>query len=471
MSAVRLRRLSAREAQAAGFDVAAALEAGQVELLRLPIDHVVPSPDNPRKHFDEAADQELAASIRSIGILQPLLVREFGGGLYELVAGERRLRAAKLAGLDQVPCVLFDRGGTTEAVIARIVENVQRSDPTPVEIADALATLVDLGLSQVEAGERIGLRPARVSQLLALRRLPDDVREFIAGGQLTAGHGEYLQRWVDQPDTCSGLAQRAVEGEWSVQQLRHYGASVDVASRAPQSIDEQDLERLESFDVETSVEEPLQSFDVETLEQDSDDEAAAKAALQCIADVVQPEVGPHSARSPAEPLGAAELAERRRQGREETVRRKLLEEETARRRDQALDILARKLGRASFGPREAVVLGRALCGVGQWQPPGLSVFTILRDTDFGLSKTQKHALLQRNFETGALDELGDMPAGDLAMVLVETVLRQDVLLRFHPDGSASYGSLAAWYVGDKLPERTPDDWQPEPKPAREAVPR
>ncbi|MCW2984818.1 MAG: ParB/RepB/Spo0J family partition protein, partial [Conexibacter sp.] len=149
------------------------------ELRDLPIELVRPNKEQPRRQFDEASLQSLAESVAERGVLQPVLVRPRAGGTYEIVAGERRWRAAKLAGLDQVPAIVQDRDDATSLEVA-LVENMAREDLNPVEEARAVAGLVEeLGLTREDVGRRVGRSRVAVSNLLRLLDLPDETLELL----------------------------------------------------------------------------------------------------------------------------------------------------------------------------------------------------------------------------------------------------------------------------------------------------
>ena len=159
----------------------------------LPADEIKPCPLQPRKQFDDAALKELSQSIKCYGILNPLTVRCRGGN-YELVAGERRLRAAKLAGLRDVPCILIDVNMEDAGLIA-LIENLQRRDLDFIEEAQGLSRLIRMfGLSQEEAAKRIGKSQSAVANKLRLLRLPEDVLEGLRTHGLSERHGRALLR-------------------------------------------------------------------------------------------------------------------------------------------------------------------------------------------------------------------------------------------------------------------------------------
>jgi len=189
--------------------------AARTELRDLPIALVRPNKDQPRRQFDEASLQALADSVSERGVLQPVLVRPRAGGTYEIVAGERRWRAAQLAGLDAVPAIVQDRDDATTLEVA-LVENMAREDLNPVEEARAVAGLVEeLGLTREEVGKRVGRSRVAISNLLRILDLPDDALALLADGTLTEGHGRALLLAEGHADRRR-LARAAADGAWSV---------------------------------------------------------------------------------------------------------------------------------------------------------------------------------------------------------------------------------------------------------------
>jgi len=167
------------------------MEARGTGLLELPVDGIRPNPDQPRRSLDLPALEELAASIRQLGVLQPLLVRPKDGG-FELVAGERRLRAAKLAGLNSVPVVVVetDREGSLERAL---VENLHREDLNPIEEAAAYRQLLDEGgMTQQALGDRLGRSRVAITNALRLLELPVGIQKLVIEERLAAGHGKAL---------------------------------------------------------------------------------------------------------------------------------------------------------------------------------------------------------------------------------------------------------------------------------------
>jgi ParB family chromosome partitioning protein len=186
-----------------------------VELRDLPVSLLLPNPRQPRKHFDDDALQALAGSLGERGLLQPVLVRALPGGTYELVAGERRWRAAQIAGLDRIPALVAPHDDS-QSLEAALVENMAREDLNPVEEARAVAALVEeLGLTREEVGRRIGRGRVAVSNLLRILDLPEEVLSLIESGALSEGHGRALLLAADHADRRR-LARTAAQDGWSV---------------------------------------------------------------------------------------------------------------------------------------------------------------------------------------------------------------------------------------------------------------
>lgn len=158
----------------------------------VPIEYITRNPRNPRRYFDEAELQDLASSIRQHGIVQPVVVRTLGTNQFEIIAGERRWRAAQLAGFTEVPVIVRDVDDRTALEIA-IVENVQRADLNPLEEALGYEQLIsDHGYTQNDLGEIIGKSRSHVANSLRLLKLPDPVKDMLADGSLSAGHARAL---------------------------------------------------------------------------------------------------------------------------------------------------------------------------------------------------------------------------------------------------------------------------------------
>lgn len=184
-------------------------------LAELPIDSLSPNPHQPRVHFDEETLAELAASIREIGVLQPVLARALGGGKYQLVAGERRWRAARRAGLTTIPAIVRTTDDLS-SVEQALVENLHRQDLTPLEEAAAFQQLIeDFGLTHEQVSSRVGKSRSAVTNTLRLMSLPPSIQHLLADGRLSAGHARAL---LGSPDRAfqEFLAKRAVDDGLSV---------------------------------------------------------------------------------------------------------------------------------------------------------------------------------------------------------------------------------------------------------------
>ena len=207
-------------------------KAEESGLREVPIELVRPNEQQPRTDFDEQALVELSESIASRGLLQPIVVRPLPGGEYELIAGERRLRASKLAGLEFVPAVVrqTEDGERLELALA---ENMARVDLNPVEEARACAMLVDdLGITKEEVGKRVGKSRVAVSNLVRLLELPDTALELIEGGALSEGHGRAILTCKDH-DARKRLARDARDGGWSVRETERRARAAEDGAPAP----------------------------------------------------------------------------------------------------------------------------------------------------------------------------------------------------------------------------------------------
>ncbi len=200
--------------------------ADESGLREIPLDLVKPNPRQPRREFDEEALLALAESIRSRGILQPVVVRPVAGGTFELVAGERRLRAARLADLDCIPAMVREAEDWERLDIA-LAENMARVDLNAVEEARACAMLVeDLGLTKGEVGRRVGKSRVAVSNLIRLLELPDEALELIETGGLTEGHGRAVLMCKDH-GSRKRLAREARDGAWSVRETERQAKDLE----------------------------------------------------------------------------------------------------------------------------------------------------------------------------------------------------------------------------------------------------
>lgn len=200
---------------------------------RLPLDQIEPNPEQPRSTVDPAALEELAASVRAVGILQPLLVTPASGNRFTLVAGERRWRAARLAGLSHVPVVIASLAGD-ELLTAALVENVQREDLSPLEEARAYERLIETtGESQSQIAQRVGKSRSAVANALRLLGLPPAIRDSLARREISEGHARALLGVADEADQAQ-LWKRVVDEGWNVRQAEQAAKALrEQASAAP----------------------------------------------------------------------------------------------------------------------------------------------------------------------------------------------------------------------------------------------
>jgi ParB family transcriptional regulator, chromosome partitioning protein len=202
------------------------------ELRQLPVELLAPNPQQPRRSVDEATVVDLAESIRRNGVLQPVLVRAIPGGRYELIAGERRWRAARLAELETIPAIVRNHENAASLEVA-LIENMAREDLNPVDEARACAALVEeLGLTREEVGLRVGRGRVAVSNLIRLLDLPDEALELLEQGRLSEGHGRALLLAEDQTERRR-LARTAAEAGWSVRELERRARSAGALSGPP----------------------------------------------------------------------------------------------------------------------------------------------------------------------------------------------------------------------------------------------
>jgi len=209
-------------------------ESGVEEFRQIAIDLIEPNPRQPRRHFDDEGLSALAASMQSRGLLQPVLVRPVAAGRFELIAGERRWRAARIAGLDSIAALVRVRDDAESLELA-LIENMAREDLNPVEEARACAALVEeLGLSREEVGVRIGRSRVAVSNLVRLLDLPDEALELLEKGAFSEGHGRALLLATDH-GVRRRLARSAVDEGWSVRELESRARE---ANRAQDDVDD-----------------------------------------------------------------------------------------------------------------------------------------------------------------------------------------------------------------------------------------
>jgi ParB family chromosome partitioning protein len=185
----------------------------------LSVAEIEPNPLQPRRHFAAEALSELAESIKRHGLLQPVIVTRAPGGGYHLVAGERRWRASRQAGLTRIPAVIRDAGGDSDVLTLALIENLQREDLTAIEEARAYQHLrSELGLSQEEIAERVGRDRSTVANSLRLLQLPPEVQQLVDDGALSAGHGRALAGVADSARQIL-LAHECTRAGWSVREI------------------------------------------------------------------------------------------------------------------------------------------------------------------------------------------------------------------------------------------------------------
>ncbi len=219
----------------------------------LNINEITPNKEQPRKTFDETALEELADSIRQHGVLQPLLVRPLTSGGYQLVAGERRWRASRLAELKEVPVIIKELSDT-EAMEIAIIENLQREDLNPIEEAEGLQTLIDkCGYTQEQVATSVGKSRPAITNALRLLKLPEEVREMAKDGTISAGHARALLAFDNQPMMIE-CANQIVSKKLTVRDVEK------MAKRpATKSTEQKTAKRRDSFydEVELSLTEAL----------------------------------------------------------------------------------------------------------------------------------------------------------------------------------------------------------------------
>jgi ParB family chromosome partitioning protein len=202
------------------------VETGTEASLEIPVDRIHPNPRQPRKRFDPAGLDELTESIRASGVIQPIVVRREGDG-YELIAGERRWRAAKQAGLERIPAVIRDATNAQSLEIA-LVENLLREDLNPIEAAEGYRQLLaDFGWTQEQLGQRIGKDRSSVANALRLLKLPASIQDDLRGGRLTMGHALSLLALTSAEEQLK-LRDQILAHSWSVR-----ATEADVKRRRP----------------------------------------------------------------------------------------------------------------------------------------------------------------------------------------------------------------------------------------------
>ncbi len=194
------------------------------------VDKISPNPDQPRSYFDAEKLQQLADSISEKGVIQPLLVVRSKGSRYTLIAGERRLRAARMAGCEEVPVVVMEKGSDNENLELALIENIQRHDLNPIEEATAYSRLMDeFHLTQEEVAKKVGRQRSTITNVIRLLNLPQTLQHDVAKGVISEGHARVLLRVKDQPQQLQEIRDRIVAEELSVR------ATERLCGKKPQS--------------------------------------------------------------------------------------------------------------------------------------------------------------------------------------------------------------------------------------------
>ena len=193
---------------------------------------IIPNPYQPRDTFDEEALSELAASIKALGIIQPLTLRRIAGGKYQIISGERRFRAAGMAGLETVPAYIRQADDTAMLEMA-IVENIQRENLDAIETALSFQRLMDeCNLTQEEMAERVGKKRATIANFLRLLKLPEEIQKELKLGRISVGHAKAILS-VEDPKMQIQLCRQATEAGWSVRQMESKVSSGERKKESP----------------------------------------------------------------------------------------------------------------------------------------------------------------------------------------------------------------------------------------------
>lgn len=221
-------------------------------VLELAVDQIRPNPRQPRTDFAPEELEELATSIRELGVLQPVIVRPREQGGYELLVGERRLRASKLAGVTKIPAIVRE-ADEREALEQALVENIQRADLSALEEAQAFRNLVEVfELTQEEVAQRVGKSRAHVTNTLRLLELPESVRDLLSAGRITAGHGRALLQMRDR-GAMEAAALRIVEEGLTVRQVEAMARGEETPSSGPSSSPRERRRRAKFPDLEDAL--------------------------------------------------------------------------------------------------------------------------------------------------------------------------------------------------------------------------
>ena len=230
----------------------AALQTQEAGSVFLPISQVEPGLNQPRKNFDDEALEDLADSIREHGIIQPLTVRRLSSGYYQIIAGERRWRAAKKAGLHEVPAVIIE-ADDRKVMELGLIENLQREDLNPMEEAEGYQVLLtDYGMTQEEVARRMGKSRPAITNALRLTALPPEVREMLISGELSAGHGRAVLM-VEGTNAQVAFAKRIAEQSLSVRQAETAAKTFSLEPKKEKKAPAEDPNHIYIAEVEKSL--------------------------------------------------------------------------------------------------------------------------------------------------------------------------------------------------------------------------
>lgn len=205
--------------------------AKESDIIQIPLNDIRPNPYQPRKSFDKEALDELATSIRNYGVFQPIIVKKSIKG-YDLIAGERRLRASKLAGLDTIPAIVKEFSDEEMREIA-LLENLQRENLTSIELAWAYKGIIDsLHIRQEDLAARIGKSRSHVTNTLGLLRLPDDVQDMVRDNKMSMGHARVLSK-IEDEEKVEELAKKVVKENISVRDLEDISSNKEIVKKVP----------------------------------------------------------------------------------------------------------------------------------------------------------------------------------------------------------------------------------------------
>jgi ParB family chromosome partitioning protein len=215
-----------------GIDEEVDRVAGRTGNVMLSLDKIFANPDQPRKNFDEDALQELAESIKQHGVIQPVLVEAGGGGTYTIITGERRARAARMAGLSEIPVIVRDFSDE-QRIAVTLVENIQRADLNPIEEAAAYKRLMETAnISQDQAAARVGKKRSTLANAMRLLRLPPEMQDALRSGGISAGHARALLS-VDSETERHRLFSQILDEGLSVRETEKLAASADRPTKPP----------------------------------------------------------------------------------------------------------------------------------------------------------------------------------------------------------------------------------------------